>query len=171
MARQLSDDPATLAVPAVPGQTPLQGPAGALDSAISESAVAAAIALSLGLGALAAWAVQAPASVQPSLASLLQLMVAIKALIFAGAGALVLLRLRGPVAGGALGGYCLGLGMSAAALAWLWGLSGMLAGSALFYGGLVLTYLTASRDPLLAAGLQRGAPSRRRLPRDGRSIG
>ncbi len=71
------------------------------------------------------------------------------------------LRLRGPVSLGSIGGYCTGLGMSAAALVWLWGLSGLLLGSALFYGGLVATYLTASKDQGLADGLRRALPGRR----------
>jgi hypothetical protein len=86
-------------------------------------------------------------------------MVGIKATIFAAAVALVLLRLRGAVAGRPLMGYAGGLGLSAAALVWLWGLSGLPLGSALFYGGLIVVYLTASKDPLLGAAL-RGAGGR-----------
>jgi len=149
MARQLSDDHATPAVPVSDDQSGARHPQTALDSALSAGALAAALAIGLSLGAIAAWAVQAPASQDASLASLLRGIVAIKALIFAGALMLVALRLRGPVGRGALAGYCLGLGLSAAALVWLWGLSGLLFGSALFYGGLIVIYLAASRDPLL----------------------
>jgi hypothetical protein len=161
MARQLSDDQATPALPAVADQSKPQRPQAALDSARAYSALAVALATGFGLGAVAALALQAPTSPEASLANLLHGIVGIKALIFAGALALVALRLRGPVHGGALAGYCLGLGMSAAALAWLWGLSGLLVGSALFYGGLVVAYQAASRDPLLVFGFKRVLPSER----------
>lgn len=169
MARQLSDDRATPAPPVVAEQ-PRPEPQGrpvALESAFPMGALSAALAAGLGCGALAAWALQPPASVEPSLATLLHGMVGIKALIFLGALALVLLRLRGAVAARALAGYCVGIGMSAAALVWLWGLSGLLVGSALFYGGLVVTYVTASRDPLVLAGLQRVLPSGRGASKGG----
>jgi hypothetical protein len=48
------------------------------------------------------------------------------------------------------------MGLSAGALVWLWSLTALLPGSLLFYGGLLATYLTASRDPGLFAGLRRG---------------
>ncbi len=151
MARQLYDDQATATVPLADDEADALHPQTALHGAFSAAALAAALAIGLSFGAIAAWAVQAPASQDASLANLLHGIVGIKALIFAGALALVALRLRGPVGRGALAGYCLGLGMSAAALVWLWGLSGLLLGSALFYGGLIVTYLAASRDPLLVA--------------------
>jgi uncharacterized membrane protein YjjP (DUF1212 family) len=56
----------------------------------------------------------------------------------------------------ALLGYAAGLGLSAGALAWLWGLSGLLVGSIAFYGGLIVTLKTASRDRLLVAGFTQG---------------
>jgi len=161
MARQLSDDHATPAVPLVDAQSDTRHPQTALETALSAGALAAALAIGLSLGAIAAWAVQAPPTQDASLANLLHGIVGIKALIFAGALMLVALRLRGPVGRGALAGYCLGLGLSAAALVWLWGLSGLLFGSALFYGGLIVIYLAASRDPLLLAGFGRIVPSGR----------
>jgi hypothetical protein len=120
--------------------------------------VLSAIMVGGGLGLAAAATLQPAAGVEPDLANLLHAMVGIKALIFAGAAALVLLRLRGPVRAVSIAGYAAGLGMSAVALFWLWGLSGLFLGSALFYGGLILTYLTASRDRLLVAGLKRSLP-------------
>ncbi|MCG6941712.1 MAG: hypothetical protein LJE69_10735 [Thiohalocapsa sp.] len=161
MARQHADERATPALPAPADQRQAQRLSAPVDSSPALSAAAVAVAIGLGVGFLAAWALQAPASREPSLAHLLHGMVGIKALIYSGALVLVGLRLRGPVGARALAGYCLGLGMSAAALVWLWGLSGLLVGSVLFYGGLVVVYLTASRDPLVAVGFRRGPPSRR----------
>jgi len=120
--------------------------------------VTASVALGAGLGAVAALMLQAPAGADAALANLLHAMVGIKALVFATATALVLLRLRAPATVASLAGYGAGLGLSAGALVWLWGLSGLLLGSALFYGGLVLTYLTAGRDRLLAAAVKRKRP-------------
>ena len=157
MARQLFHEQATPAVPAV-ATTPLDPVTRLVPGPAAMAVLAAAIGLGAGVGLLALLTLATPVAREPSLVSLLHGMVGIKALIFAGAAALVGLRLRGPVTGRVLAGYGAGLGTSAAALVWLWGLSGLLMGSALFYGGLVVTYLTASKDALLADGL-RGAAS------------
>ena len=161
MARQVSDEQATAALPGsivVPdarhGPEPLLAPAGA-------AAVAGAVAVGAGLGAIAAFALQGSASVEPALANLLHAMVGIKAIILTAALALVLFRLRGPAGMASLLGYCGGLGLSTAGLVWLWGLSGLPIGAAFFYGGLVATYVTAARDPLLADGLRRAVSPRR----------
>jgi hypothetical protein len=160
MARQLFDEQATPAVPGIADpprpaglDTPLPGP---LAMGVASAAALGGLGLGLGL----ALALQPAVAVEPALANLLHAMVGIKALIFAGALALVLWRLRGPVAVPALAGYSTGLAASAAALVWLWGLSGLLPGSAAFYGGLLLVYLSASRDPLLAQGLKAVVPAR-----------
>jgi hypothetical protein len=152
MARQVSADQAT---PSPPGltETPTEPtPVQRAQSRLLQGVTlcSAAVATGAGLGLLAALALQGPATVEPALANLLHAMVAIKAMVFTAAAALVLYRLRGPVGDGSLIGYCGGLAASAAALVWLWGLSGLLLGSALFYGGLIVTYLTATKDPLLA---------------------
>jgi NAD/NADP transhydrogenase beta subunit len=159
MARQLS---AEQAVPAPPVATePAPRPdAELLPGPVAAAMLAAAVVLGAGVGVAAVLALAAPVGREPALVNLLHAMVGIKALIFAAAATLVALRLRGPVSLGSIGGYCTGLGMSAAALVWLWGLSGLLLGSALFYGGLVATYLTASKDQGLADGLRRALPGR-----------
>jgi hypothetical protein len=92
----------------------------------------------------------------------LQALVGVKALILIAALSLVVFRLRAAVRARPLAGYCAGLALSAAGLAWLWGLSGLLLGSGLFYGGLVLVYLTAGRDPDLAWALRSTPPASRR---------
>lgn len=162
MARQGSDEQATPAVPggmaAIPSHAaprvrtrtaiePLPGVAGA-------AVVMASVALGAAVGAVAALMLQAPAGADAALANLLHAMVGVKALIFAAATALALLRLRAPATTASIAGYGAGLGLSAAALVWLWGLSGLLLGSAMFYGGLILAYLTAGRDPLLSAAVK-----------------
>jgi hypothetical protein len=162
MARQLSDDQATPALPVHDNTALPSAPDTALAAPLAMGAVGGAVVVGLGLGLGLALAVQTAAGVEPALANLLHAMVGVKALIFSGALALVLWRLRGPVGIRALAGYATGLGMSAAALVWLWGLSGLLAGSAAFYGGLILVYLSASRDPLLGQGLQAIGPARQR---------
>jgi hypothetical protein len=161
MARQLSDEQATPALPAIADRTRPAGLKTPLAGPLAMGVVSAAAVGGLGLGLALAMSVQPAAAVEPALANLLHTMVGIKALIFLGALSLVLMRLRGPVGARSLTGYAAGLGASAAAVVWLWGLSGLLAGSAAFYGGLLLVYLSASRDPLLAQGLKAVVPARR----------
>lgn len=178
MARQVADEQATPAVPGAVAPAPLHAdrrrglqvvhrpehpaePAtAAMPGAVGAAVVMASVALGAGLGLASAATLQAPAAADAALANLLHAMVGIKALIFAAAATLILMRLRAPAAAASLAGYGAGLGVSAAALVWLWGLSGLLVGSALFYGGLAIGYLTASRDPLLASALK-GSPLRR----------
>jgi hypothetical protein len=118
------------------------------------------IAIGAGAGVLITLLIARPVSIEPGLVRLLHGMVAIKGLILAAAVALVLRRLRGPVHTRRLLGYAAGLGLSAGALAWLWSLSALLPGSVLFYGGLIIAFIAASRDPLLLQGLRsRGAGS------------
>jgi hypothetical protein len=107
------------------------------------------IVLGAGLGLLAVLTLAQPGTVEPSHASLVRLMVSVKGLLFAAAVALVAWRLGRPVRPRELAGYGLGLGLCAGALVWLWGLSALLIGSILFYGGLGLCYLTGSSDPWL----------------------
>jgi hypothetical protein len=158
MARQIADEQSTPVLPDAAHRPRMQHQLDVATGVWGAAMVLSAIMLGGGLGLAAAATLQPAAGVEPELANLLHAMVGIKALIFTGAAALILLRLRGPVRAAAIAGYAAGLGMCAAALFWLWGLSGLLLGSALFYGGLILTYLTASRDPLLMAGLKRSLP-------------
>lgn len=160
MARQYSADQATPAPPAVAASVSRSDPR-LLPGPIAAAMLAAALVAGAGVGVLAVVTVAAPPAREPALVNLLHGMVGIKALILAAAATLVMLRLRGPVAPRAAGGYCAGLALSSGALVWLWGLSGLLLGSALFYGGLVIAYRAAARDPLLADGLRRALPGRR----------
>jgi len=127
--------------------------------ALARPILLAALALGVAAGLVAVLAASlvfgAPIARAPELVRLLHLMVGIKALIFSVALVLVYRRLARPVQGRALLGYAAGLGLSAGALVWLWGLTALLPGSLLYYGGLLATYLTATRDPGLFAGLFR----------------
>ncbi|MGB5833888.1 MAG: hypothetical protein WBG92_18135 [Thiohalocapsa sp.] len=125
-----------------------------LSSVAARARLLAGVAVGGVAGVLITALLAAPAAIEPNLVRLLHGMVIIKALIFAGAAALVFRRLRGPVNARILVGYAAGLGVSAGALAWLWGLSGMLFGSIFFYGGLFIAFMMASRDPLLIEGLR-----------------
>lgn len=162
MARQGSDEQATPAVPGgrvvIPSQAApqvrTQSAPAALPGVAGGALVTACVALGAGLGAVAALMLQAPVGADAALASLLHAVVGVKALIFAAATALVLLRLRAPATAASIAGYGAGLGLSAGALVWLWGLSGLLLGSAMFYGGLILAYLAVGRDPLLSAAVK-----------------
>lgn len=149
MARLLADQ---LSVPAAA----LQTDSSLLHAVAARSRLLAAIAIGASSGVLITLALAGPVAIEPGLMRLLHGMVAIKGLIFALATALVLRRLRGPVAARTLAGYAAGLGLSAGALAWLWGLSGLLLGSIAFYGGLILVLKTASRDRWLLAGFTEG---------------
>jgi hypothetical protein len=151
MARQFSDQQAMLGAPEVHGQPsalPSQQPE--LQSGLAMSMVVAAVVAGGGMGAFAMLAAQAAEPTVLSSRGVLQALVGVKALILIAALSLVVFRLRAAVRARPLAGYCVGLALSAAGLAWLWGLSGLLLGSGLFYGGLVLVYLTAGRDPDLA---------------------
>ena len=123
-------------------------------SAAARPVLAGGILFGGALGTLLTLALAGPVTMEPGLVRLLHGMVAIKGLIFS-AGTLILwVRLAGPVAPRTLLGYAAGLGLSAGALAWLWGLNLLLLGSVLFYGGLLIAFLTASRDPLLFDALR-----------------
>jgi hypothetical protein len=153
MARLLSDQLSAASGLAQPD-------ASLLPSAASRGLLLGAVALGAVAGLLITLLLARPVAIEPGLLRLLHGMVAIKGLILAAAAALVLRRLRGPVHGRRLLGYAAGLGLSAGALVWLWSLSALLPGSILFYGGLIIAFLSASRDPLLLQGLRsRGAGS------------
>lgn len=147
MARLLTDQlsTATGLTPADPNLLP---------AAASRTRLLGGIAVGALVGVLLTALLAGPVAMEPGLVRLLHGMVLVKGLLLAGATALVLRRLRGPVGASVLRGYAAGLGMSAGALAWLWGLSLLLFGSLLFYGGLIWTFITASRDPLLINGLR-----------------
>ena len=150
MARLIADQ---LSVAAGTQQTHLS----LLHAVASRSRLLGAIAIGGFCGVLITLSLAGPVAIEPGLMRLLHGMVAVKGLILTLATALVLRRLRGPVATHTLFGYAFGLGLSAGALAWLWGLSGLLFGSMAFYGGLLLVLKTASRDRLLVAGFTQGS--------------
>jgi hypothetical protein len=107
-----------------------------------------------GLGIAAMLLLADPGATEPGLARVMHLMLAIKSLMLAAATVLVLWRLGSPVTAAASWTYSLGLGISAAGLAWLWGLTTILIGVVLFYGGLLMVLLTATRDRQLFAALK-----------------
>jgi hypothetical protein len=114
-----------------------------------------------GLGVGAMLMLADPGATDPGLARVMHLMLAIKSLILAAAAVLVLWRLGSPVTAAASWTYGLGLGVSAAGLAWLWGLTTILVGVVLFYGGLLTVFLTATRDRQLFAALKTTVERRR----------
>jgi hypothetical protein len=91
-------------------------------------------------------ALAGPVQQAPDLAVLIRGMVMIKGLILAAAVAAVAWRLGRPTQAPLVAGYVLSLAVSAAALGWLWGLSLIPLGSALFYTGLVAALVVAHRD-------------------------
>ena len=123
-------------------------------SVTARSVLAGGILFGGALGTLLTLALAVPVAMEPGLIRLLHGMVAIKGLIFSAGTALLWLRLGGPAVPRALLGYTAGLGLSAGALAWLWGLNLLFPGAVLFYGGLLIAFLTASRDPLLVDALR-----------------
>ena len=88
--------------------------------------------------------------IAPELSRLLHGMVLIKGLIGLAGGALVFWRLGRPIARPLAARYIASLCLSAAAVAWLWGLQLILLGGVLFYAGLVGLFLVARQDPLLS---------------------
>jgi len=104
------------------------------------------VGLSLLLGVVAMLFLAGPVAQAPDLAGLIRGMVALKGLILGAAVAAVLWRLGRPTPAPVVLGYTLALGTSAAAVGWLWGLSLIPLGSALFYGGLIAAFLVAGRD-------------------------
>jgi hypothetical protein len=155
MARSLTD----------PFSSPTGGaaaPASALEAAgVSVRGASARlmllVALSAGLvvGGLLTAAFAGPGPADVELARLLRAMVLIKGAIAAVAATLIFRRLGSGVGLRPALGYATGLGMTCAALGWLWGLSGLFIGSVLFYAGLILCFAVASRDPSLLGGLAR----------------
>lgn len=107
----------------------------------------------LGLGTLLMLALAGPAPERLrqdlELAGLVRSMVMVKGLIMLAALSLVTWRLGRPIARPPLLGYTVSLGISAAALAWMWSLNAIPIAALFFYGGLIGCFVTASRDQLL----------------------
>ena len=107
----------------------------------------------LAVGMLLALALAGPAPERlqqdVELAGLVRTMVLVKGLFLVAALSLVSWRLARPVARRQLAGYSASLGLSAAALAWMWSLNAIPVAALLFYSGLIVCFLTASRDRLL----------------------
>jgi hypothetical protein len=139
--------PATAAVPVRDAQ--------GLGAFAARALLATALAVGLATGALAAATLAGPPPADAELTRLLHGMVLIKGVIALAATGLIFRRLSTAVDARVLAGYAGGLGLTFAALGWLWGLTTMLVGSVLFYGGLLAAGVAASRDPRLLAGLRR----------------
>ena len=122
-----------------PGQVPAA-------AAAARVGLAAGLVAGLLLGVLAMAAFAGPVRQAPDLAMLIHGMVLIKGLILAAAAAGVLWRLGRPTPAPLVLGYTGSLAVSAAALGWLWGLSWIPLGSALFYGGLIAAFVVAHND-------------------------
>ncbi len=152
MARGSVDELST-AAPAAPAKSLQLAAALPPPIALARPILLAALSLGLAASVLADLVAAEPVARTPELERLLHLMVGIKALIFTVAAALVFRRLSRPVYRRVLLGYEAGLGLSAGALVWLWSLTALLPGSILFYGGLLVAYLSASRDPWLLRGV------------------
>jgi len=112
----------------------------------ARAAFAAALAGGLLFGLLVMAAFAGPVRQAPDLAMLIRGMVLIKGLILAAAAAGVLWRLGRPAPVPTVLGYTVSLGVSATALGWLWGLSLIPLGSALFYGGIIGALVVAHKD-------------------------
>ncbi len=109
----------------------------------------------LALGTLLTLALAGPAPERlqqdAELAGLVRTMVLVKGLLLVAALSLVSWRLARPAAWRQLVGYSASLGLSAAALAWMWSLNSIPVAALLFYSGLIACFFTASRDRLLLA--------------------
>ncbi|MBK5941372.1 hypothetical protein [Halochromatium roseum] len=107
----------------------------------------------LGLGTLLMLALAGPAPERlqqdAELAGLVRSMVLVKGIILLAALSLLTWRLGQPVARLPLLGYAVSLGVSAAALAWMWSLNAIPIAALFFYGGLISGFFTASRDHAL----------------------
>lgn len=120
-----------------------------------------ALGVGAGLGLAAMLLLAHPETTDPGLARVMHFMVMVKGLILAAATALVLWRLGRATGASSALAYAAGLGMSAAGLVWLWGLTTILVGVLLFYGGLLTVFLTATRDRQLFAALKAAVERRR----------
>jgi hypothetical protein len=88
--------------------------------------------------------------VDPDRLWLLHAMVLVKGLVWLAAARLIYWRLGEPVSRPLALGYSACLGVSAAALAWLWAIYFFALGAAVFWGGLFGILLVARHDPLVA---------------------
>ncbi|TVQ92592.1 MAG: hypothetical protein EA400_03560 [Chromatiaceae bacterium] len=144
------------ATPALPLTVPAPAADPALHAAIAPAAVVwpwLARALLLGgvlagaaVGVLAMLMLAEPPRQAPDLARLLRAMVLIKGVILGGALTLVAWRLQHRCPVSILAGYTTALAVAGSGLGWLWGLSLLGLGSALFWGGLLGAWLVAGRD-------------------------
>jgi hypothetical protein len=153
MARQFSQEHATPALPSA-AESAAQIAPSPLPGVWATLVVATGLAIGVGVGLGANLAFAGPLTPPDTPTGLLRAIIGAKGLMLAAGLFSVLWRLRRPVGIGVLVGYAAGLATSAAALVWLWGLSGLLLGSGLFYGGLGLVYFTATKDRLLFTGVE-----------------
>lgn len=153
-----STDPIDGAVNGLPAMEP-----GLLGQVAAARAVAVAGLLTgVALGALLAMALAGPAPERlqqdAELAGLVRSMVGIKAVILVGALALLVWRLGRPVKRQRLVAYTTALGLSGAAVAWMWSLNSIPLAALCFYGGLIGCYLVASGDSKLLNSFRMSNP-------------
>jgi hypothetical protein len=114
-----------------------------------------ALVLAISVTAAAAALITAPfsaaAQMDPDLVRLLRAMVGVKGIIALAAASLVFWRLGYAIPRAVALGYGAAIGVSVAALVWLWGLASIPAGAFFFYGGLVCLLLVARIDSRLWA--------------------
>ena len=132
---------------AIPSPAPL-----AYRAAVARGALIVGITLATAVGLMLMLALAGPVQQVPELAQLLRGMVLIKGLMLAIGIAAAWWRLGTPTPRPFIVGYSTSLGLSAAALAWLWGLTLLPLGSTLFYGGLIAAFVIAQRDRQLFDG-------------------
>jgi hypothetical protein len=88
--------------------------------------------------------------VDPDRIWLLHAMVLVKGLVWLAAARVIYWRLGEPISRSLALGYSACLAVSAAALAWLWGVYLFAIGAAFFWGALFGILLVARKDPLVA---------------------
>jgi hypothetical protein len=119
----------------------------------ARAAVVAGVLTGLAVGTLLMMTIAGPAPERlqqdAELAGLVRSMVLVKGLILLAALSLVTWRLSRPVARLQLFGYLFSLGVSGAAIAWMWSLNSIPVAAVFFYSGLIGCFYTASRDRFL----------------------
>lgn len=127
--------------------------AGQMDQVAARAVVILSVFGGLGIGTLLMLALAGPAPERlqqdAELAGLVRSMVLVKGIIMLAALSLVTWRLGRPIARLPLLGYAVSLGVSAAALAWMWSLNAIPIAALVFYSGLISGFFTASRDHFL----------------------
>jgi hypothetical protein len=141
--------------------TALPSPAGiAYRATVARGVLVVGVTLAAAIGLLLMLALAGPVQQAPELVQLLRGMVFIKGMMLAVGIAAAWWRLGRPTPRSFVIGYSACLGLSAAALAWLWGLALLPLGSAWFYGGLIAAFIVAKRDKQFFDGVLSGGGRR-----------